>query len=132
MKNGGLDMKLVEARLREFSGNMAAVARSFGVTRQAVWEFVQKREKLKAITVECREALKDNAESALHSAILKGEAWAICFFLKTQAKDRGYIERGEVQHSGEVRQRVIEEVVNAPPGGNDDSPPRSAEGVPPE
>jgi hypothetical protein len=40
--------------------------------------------------------MKDDAESALYKAALAGEAWAVCFFLKTQAKDRGYVER--VQH----------------------------------
>jgi hypothetical protein len=40
--------------------------------------------------------MKDNAESALYSAVLGGEAWAVCFYLKTQAKDRGYVERQEM------------------------------------
>jgi hypothetical protein len=28
--------------------------------------------------------------------VLKGEAWAVCFFLKCQARERGYVERTEV------------------------------------
>jgi hypothetical protein len=51
-------------------------------------------------------------------AVLAGEAWAVCFYLKTQAKDRGYVERSEVQHSSEVRQRVIEEVIDPADNGN--------------
>jgi hypothetical protein len=35
----------------------------------------------------------DNVESALYTAALAGEAWAVCFFLKTQGKARGYVER---------------------------------------
>ena len=42
------------------------------------------------------ESLKDFAESKLHIAIGRGQAWAICFFLKCRAKDRGYVERSEV------------------------------------
>ena len=121
MKNGGLNAKEVEARLREFSGNMAAVARSFGVTRQAVWDFVQKRETLKSVASDLREGMKDHAESALQSAVLRGEPWAVCFYLKCQAKDRGYVERTETEHSGEVRQRVVEEVIDD--SGNDNPNP---------
>jgi hypothetical protein len=92
MKKGGLTTETVEARLRELGGNLAAVARHFGVTRQAVWKFVQARPTLKAAADDVRESMKDHAESALHAAVLRGERWAVCFYLKTQAKDRGYIE----------------------------------------
>lgn len=113
MKNGGLTSEAVAAKLRELHGNMAAVARHFGVSRQAVWKFVQDRDGLRQITAECRESMKDHAESSLYSAIFKGEAWAVCFYLKCQAKDRGYVERTE--HTGadggpiqtEIRELVV-------------------------
>ncbi|MEI8016283.1 MAG: hypothetical protein D4R81_07615 [Nitrospiraceae bacterium] len=38
----------------------------------------------------------DEAEAALHKAVMRGEAWAVCFTLKTQGKGRGYTERLEV------------------------------------
>lgn len=41
----------------------------------------------------------DLAEAKLLSAINSGEAWAVCFFLKTQGKKRQYTER--VQVTGE-------------------------------
>lgn len=104
MKKGGLTVASVTKRLQEFSGNLAAVARTFGVTRQAVFNFVHKRPALLAIADDVREGMKDNAESALQKAVLAGEAWAVCFFLKTQAKDRGYIERGELSVDGAVSQ----------------------------
>jgi len=42
----------------------------------------------------------DNAESALNRAVINGEAWAVCFTLKTQGKDRGYIERTQQEITG--------------------------------
>jgi hypothetical protein len=81
-----------DLRRRLLSGNMAAVARHFGVTRQAVWDFVHRRAKLQQVATDLREGMKDNVESALYNAALAGEAWAVCFFLKTQARDRGYSE----------------------------------------
>ena len=45
---------------------------------------------------------KDFAESKLHKAISNGNITAIIFFLKCQAKDRGYIERQEVDNMGTI------------------------------
>lgn len=113
MKTGGLTAEAVEAKLRELNGNMAAVGRFFGVTRQSVWEFVQNRAKLRKVSSDLREGMKDNAESALYASVLRGEAWAVCFFLKCQAKDRGYVERTETSTVEPVRQKVVEEVKDA-------------------
>lgn len=91
-----LTSEFVSAKLREFHGNMAAVARAAGVTRQAVYKYIESNDELKAVKQECRESMIDNAESSLYRAIVNGEAWAVCFFLKTQGKPRGYVERQEV------------------------------------
>src|SRR5262245_7665780 len=80
-------------KLRECHGNMAACGRAFGVTRNAVWKYIQSRPSLLEVARECRETMIDHAESALYRAVLAGEAWAVCFILKTQAKNRGYVEK---------------------------------------
>jgi|SRR5215468_6373637 len=132
MKNVGLTAELVEAKLRELHGNMAAVARHCGCTRGTVWQFCQRRPTLRAVLAECREAMKDSAESVLYNSVLKGEAWAVCFYLKCQAKDRGYVEKTELDVTERARQRVVEEVVD----GADDHDPGAAapraNGVPPK
>jgi hypothetical protein len=48
----------------------------------------------------------DNVESVLYSKALAGEAWAVCFFLKTQAKHRGYVERQELANPPDSTFRV--------------------------
>ncbi len=90
-----LTVLLVEAKLRELGGNIAAVARAFEVSRRAVQNFNQAHPKLQEVLKEARETMIDDAESSLYKAIKNGEAWAVCFFLKTQGKCRGYIESGE-------------------------------------
>jgi hypothetical protein len=95
-----LNAKAVESKVRELNGNLAAVGRFFGVSRQAVHDFVAKRPKLVAAVADCREAMKDHAESSLYRAVLAGEAWAVCFHLKCQAKDRGYVEKMVVGGDG--------------------------------
>ena len=44
----------------------------------------------------------DFAESSLYKQIKDGNTSATIFFLKTQAKRRGYIEKQEIEHSGVI------------------------------
>ena len=92
----------VEAKLRELAGNFSAVARALGVTRSAVSLFVSKREKLKAIAEECRETFVDNVESAIYKEALNGNVTAQIFILKTLGKDRGYVEKHQIEHGGHI------------------------------
>jgi len=42
----------------------------------------------------------DNAESMLYTKVLAGSTPELLFFLKTQGKRRGYVEKQQVEHSG--------------------------------
>jgi hypothetical protein len=103
----------VAAGLRELGGNMAAVARKYGVGRTAVFMFVERHPSLKEVVKECRESMKDDAESSLQRALLAGEPWAVCFFLKCQAKDRGYVERQEVTGKDGEELAAVDAIVTA-------------------
>jgi hypothetical protein len=118
-----LSAKIVEAKLRELGGNMAAVARALGVTRGAVFIFVRDHPTLKRVMLDCREARIDVAESALDRAVLNGEGWAISLTLKTIGKDRGYIERQEVENLGGQRIILTEEIVDGNPSANGQAAP---------
>lgn len=106
-----LEPELVAAALVELSGNYAAVARRFNVTRHAVEKVVANSEHLQQVAYDCRQGMLDNAESALFKAVLAGEAWAVCFFLKTQGKKRGYIEKQQVELGDMNPTEIIEEVI---------------------
>jgi hypothetical protein len=106
-----LNVKAVEAKLLQLGGNLAAAGRHFGVTRQSMWEFVQRRPKLRQVVLDIRESRIDEAESALDRAVQNGEGWAISLTLKTIGKGRGYIERTEV-NIGEI-DRLIEQELAA-------------------
>lgn len=54
----------------------------------------------------------DHAESSLQKAVLKGEAWAVCFFLKTQGKSRGYTNAGAHPLYAELRQAEADALVS--------------------
>jgi len=79
-------------------GNISAVARSFDVSRNAIDNRINKSEVLKEALQEARNTMLDNAETALYEDALNGNTTALIFFLKTQGKSRGYIERQE--HTG--------------------------------
>jgi hypothetical protein len=92
-----LTAKAVEAELRKVRGNVSAVARVFRVTRQAIIYHINKSQTLKQAVIDAREERLDQAESSLDKAIRREEAWAVCFALKTQGKNRGYVERTETR-----------------------------------
>ena len=43
-----------------------------------------------------REMLLDTAELKLSESVSTGEPWAICFYLKTQGRKRGYLESRQI------------------------------------
>ena len=91
-----LTAESVTAAIRDMNGNVSAVAKRLGVCRQTVYTYIDRHPSVKDVLAESRETMLDNAESSLYRAVLAGEAWAVCFFLKTQGKRRGYVERQEV------------------------------------
>lgn len=81
-------------------GNVSAAAKILGCSRQTVHSRINTVPRIKEAHEEFRQKAIDNAESALQSAVLNGEAWAVCFTLKTIGKSRGYVERQELEHFG--------------------------------
>jgi hypothetical protein len=71
-----------------------------GMTRKAVYLRIEGSPELAESLHDAREMGLDLGEAALFKAIDRGEAWAICFYLKTQGKQRGYIEKAEHNHTG--------------------------------
>ena len=55
---------------------------------------------LKAALEQARQGMLDNVESAFYAKVLGGDTTAMIFWLKTQGKRRGWVERTEVEHSG--------------------------------
>ena len=110
-----LSVSVVGEALRTCFGNMAGAARALGVDRTTVWRFIKKHNELTDVLESMRETMLDNAETALSKAILAGEAWAVCFFLKTQGRRRGYSATGnKTVHPilAEIRQAEADALVS--------------------
>ena len=83
---GRLTVKGVDEALREAMGNQAAVARKFGVTRQAVASYIERHAVLQQAQRDIDEAMLDNAESALYRDVLAGNFQAVKWYLATKGK----------------------------------------------
>ena len=109
-----LKVQEVDAALREAMGNRAAVARKFGVTRQAVDAIVKRTPSLLATLHDIEEGMIDNAESALYREVVDGNFAAVKWYLATKGKARGYVERQEV--SGPDGNELVIKVIYADVG----------------
>lgn len=67
-----------------------------GISRTQLYKWMQDDEEFAAKVHELRDTALDFVESALFSQIQNGSTAATIFYLKTQGKERGYIERSEV------------------------------------
>ena len=86
--------------LAESMGMISPAARKLGCSRDTIRRYLAEDAEIAQAIADEREATTDLAENKLRDAIIRGEAWAICFYLKCQGKSRGYVERAELTGSG--------------------------------
>ena len=79
-------------------GIKSTIAKRLGVTRWTVDNYLKRWKSVQEAYDEEREKIVDMAETKLLEKIKSGDYPAIRFFLMTQAKERGYVERQE--HTG--------------------------------
>jgi len=107
LTKGRLTKKKVEEALRASHGVLAVAARALGVTRQGLYDAIQ-RHGLEGFLREVRGEFLDEVESRLIQAALAGKPWAVMFVLKTIGKDRGYTERVEHFSLESVDLRIVD------------------------
>lgn len=81
-------------------GNQTEIARNLRCNHSNVTHLKKKWATFNKAVQEAKEARIDWYESRLDERAEKGDIAAIIFFLKTQGKDRGYIERQEITGAG--------------------------------
>jgi hypothetical protein len=84
--------------IKKSSGFVSHAAAALGISRSQLYNIINRHPTVREALIDAREATKDFAESKLLGNIKAGKEASIFFYLKTQAKDRGYIERQE--HTG--------------------------------
>lgn len=76
-------------------GNVSIACIKANVGRSTYYKWMRENPSFKKNVENLKEGMIDFAESKLFQEIQKGNTTAILFFLKTQGKDRGYVERME-------------------------------------
>ena len=77
-------------------GMVSGAARALKCDPDTVRNYVKRYPTVAAAMQEERETTTDIAELALYRAIEAGESWAVRYYLSTQGKARGYVERAEL------------------------------------
>jgi hypothetical protein len=96
MRRNELTAEAVINKIKEMHGNVTSVSRAFKMSRQTLYKYINDHPTVQAALDESRETMIDNVESALYTKALKGDTASMIFFLKTQGKKRGYVERSEI------------------------------------
>ena len=106
----------VTKAIEDAKGFISAAARRLGCQPATVRAYAKCYASVQAAMPDARESMLDTAESVLYRKILDGDTTALIFFLKTQGKSRGYIERQEIRSRPRGKMKVIVEYVHkAPP-----------------
>jgi hypothetical protein len=84
--------------LKETNGLLTMAASKSGIGYRTVCRYVAEFPSVKEAAREAKEAMLDFAEGKLHQNIKAGDNTAIIFYLKTQGKARGYIEKTEISN----------------------------------
>ena len=98
MANSVFTAQQVIDAIKEADGYVSKIASLLGCSVQTVYNYRDKHKTVAEAWHDVRERRHDFVENALHKRIKDGSDTAIIFYLKTQAKDRGYVERQE--HTG--------------------------------
>jgi hypothetical protein len=104
------DEQLVAA-LEKSKGVVYHAAKMLGCEADTFYYRAGRCPDVKAAMRNERSEFVDLGESQLYKAVAAGEPWAVRLVVTTLGKDRGYVERTEVEQSGQTRLVVEEEVV---------------------
>jgi len=89
------DTSVIEKAIVKAFGNLSAASISLGVERPTLYKWIE-QDGLEQAVIEGRNSRLDFVEGKLDQKIDGGDITAIIFFLKTQGKSRGYVERQEI------------------------------------
>ena len=105
--------------LKATKGMVYLAADRLGCSYQTVYNYIAKYPTVKATFDTESGRILDVGEMKLYESVLNGEAWGVCFLLKTKGKHRGYVERTE--HTGDDgKEFVIRVVYDSPPVSNEE------------
>ncbi len=99
-------LAMLEA-LEKTLGVVTGACKIVGIDRTTHYQWLKDDEAYKQAVKSIDDVAIDFAESHLHKQIGKGGTQATIFYLKTKGKKRGYVEKQELDVSGEFKPITI-------------------------
>ena len=93
--------RIIEA-IKASNGLLTLAAKKAHVGYTTMWRYTKEFPSVRLAVEEAKETMMDYVEGKLYENIKNGDNACIIFFLKTQGKSRGYIEKQEIEHSGDI------------------------------
>lgn len=90
-------------------GNVTVACTNFGIERQTFYNWYNADEEFRTACDAVKEKRKDFIESALDKRIQAGDTTAIIFAAKTLCKDRGFVEKQEVEQKSTIQLDIDEQ-----------------------
>lgn len=106
----------VAEALRQTRGMVYLAAEVLQCHHSTVYDYIERHPSVKDASQFESGKMLDAAELKLAEAIMDGQAWAVCFYLKTKGKERGYVERTEQANEGTL------EIIHRYGSGNREGP----------
>lgn len=97
----------IKKAIEDSGGIIATIAERLGCEWHTAKKYIEASEDTKRAYEAETESVIDLAESKLIENIGANDNTAIIFYLKTKGKKRGYIEKTQLEHSGEIKTEII-------------------------
>lgn len=94
--------KQIQDALRQTKGMVFLASRQLGCSHHTIKARIAKSVKLQEIVEAESGSVMDTAELKLYQLILDGDLGAVKYMLSMRGKDRGYVERRQIEHSGKI------------------------------
>lgn len=96
----------IKSALEKTRGGVYLASELLELTPQALYARIRKSEELQGVRDFYRGRLLDTAELKLEQKVREGDLSAIKYVLSTIGKDRGYVEKREVETSGHLNLEI--------------------------
>jgi len=94
------------AALKFAKGMRTKAAKLLGCDYKTLVKYINEYPEVAEAEQLSRETMLDAIELKAYAQAMKGDNTMIIFLLKTQGKSRGYVEKQEQEHSGELKIKV--------------------------
>lgn len=105
-KTDNIKAKMIIA-LESTLGVVTGACKKVGIARETHYSWLKKDAEYKKAVLSIEDIAIDFAETQLHKQIKNENVVATIFYLKTKGKKRGYVERTELDHTGELTSNTV-------------------------